>query len=1813
MSTHPTTPFTLGTSTTEEVGEYSGSDISAMEVGSRISEHFSPQHFPLFSKEQAERGGASGRKGRNRTQKRVMSAVKEHRKTSAEARAWTDPLYPPAGIPTTPTTEAGVTQERRQVTTALEGTVAEATRRIRELETQIQALSAQQQATQRAAQSSGQPAFPLRTHLNANDKLLKELARRLEKDLQTYESDDMIGFVQALSGVLVSFQWEQGLSEPMRLGETIRGEVVRKLGPPARTYWNELHRQTANKSWANGFEEDVFNEDEDVVQAGAFVAQQLGVAGMDKETITDTHLWQVVYFVVRSMADAAEIADAVQAAHTKLQTLAPEGANTTPADYARSLTSWYRSFPMGTADGTFPPEAIIVRKAVSVLRAKVDPVAFSRIDGIMGSALTLDALTKGCRAVKSLNTVMGQAKKMPAAPAVHARTWTKGSDSKANKGKTKTLPTPPQASSSSSSTFKGKCFLCREVGHRQMVCPQRDAVAAFIATQNERTSAYSSGRKDRDEDKNENESGREGGGSGPEPHPPIAVPHQYVEVTLSGPEGFLMLNGDQAALVDTGCTYSLLSLSTAEQLGLPIDQPQSEDPSIQDVQSRSVQTSGWCTVPVMFEAPDGEFGWVHEVRCMVIPDVLTNLILGASFMESSKVIPYLHEHRLYFEAEDVSIPMTTGTSVSMAMVEAPYNPVTADEFEIGEDVSATQRTRLLEILNTYPILVRGSVPRRFTPIEEAHVELHEGGRPYWRQTSTRSEHDERLLMAEVTWRRQRGLMRNIDGSHWSTPLFLVPKQGKEVEYDEDGNPLPGSMRLVQDLRKLNAAAVKEPNESMNIRQVIAKAGQHKYWVLMDLAKAFLSIKVAEEDQFKTAATLPNGETVVNVAMPMGYVNSPAIWNRVAAKAMGDMMGNICVWMDDLFYGEEDIDRALDKLETICKRLDSAGLTLSVSKLKFCVKEAQVLGLILSETGVGIKGPTKETMADLPRPKTTKELQSFMGIVNFVASWIPHCSSKTALLTQMLKKGHRLDWTPERIEAFEAIKKAIIESDPLAHVDELYKEGNEIVVATDASTRAVGAVLAARTPDGDIPVMFSARTLAQRELAQGVPDLELLGLVHGLAKFMPFIDGRAIVVLTDSQPLKGMIEGDAPADTRVRQRRLDFTRSFKIKRVGYIRGEDNIGPDALSRLRTHRPPEHWAAFADAEDAAVEKRLRASAAVGLAFSRSGRRRRVLNYKALNSKGMEAASSSSGSSGATGQEAADPNTEPHEAAISTRELGPEANQEVSDADQPGARPGESSLNPATAPTTPGSPDQERNLPEDLESDQARETSATPATAQPTRGALPPAQTAPAQAQPSTQPERQPAQASVSPRTGAVSGAMGAPTQTGTEEPPSGDQQRQPNARRARRPRAGPRQHPPPPSTAGPWTTGELPTEERRNLLLRLEELHGVKHTGRDGLIQRARAIGITEKGLTMAAKEVVAGCDACARFGAYTPAHGASGASVTAGVTAPNEQWSLDHAGYFKLGPNNQKSWILVAVDGLSGYRMTKMVTSLQAGYTADAVKAIMQEENVTHVAHLHADRGGAFVGRGFTDAFPNSTLSKSSAGHAQGNGLAEAGVKSTKTELKTTAFARGMTTASPVSEWKALLTQVTNEYNKTPRYYGPPHEDGTPRIRTTPYALFKGVDPDDEVGVRDDGDTPRADLVAADRIPIAERIPIVVSERKIAADKGYNNGRKPKTLELGQEVFIKFTNSSSAKPALERDRFTGPFIVIGQGPQIGPDNTILTYKVRSPYHEETTANGPGQVKKVNIQEIKPTSTMRWKAIKAMVNTPPPPGARRTRVSN
>jgi hypothetical protein len=132
----------------------------------------------------------------------------------------------------------------------------------------------------------------------------------------------------------------------------------------------------------------------------------------------------------------------------------------------------------------------------------------------------------------------------------------------------------------------------------------------------------------------------------------------------------------------------------------------------------------------------------------------------------------------------------------------------------------------------------------------------------------------------------------------------------------------------------------------------------------------------------------------------------------------------------------------------------------------------------------------QTIQDWPKPKKVKDIQSFLGFANFYRRFISDYSDIVVSLTRLTHKGIAGNFTTEACQSFETLKSAFTSTPVLTQ----WIPDKPIIVETDASDYALGAILSIQTDSGEIhPVAFHSHTFSSPELNYDTQNKELLAI------------------------------------------------------------------------------------------------------------------------------------------------------------------------------------------------------------------------------------------------------------------------------------------------------------------------------------------------------------------------------------------------------------------------------------------------------------------------------------------------------------------------------------------------------------------------------------------------------------------------------------------------------------------------------------------------------------------------------------------------
>ena len=196
----------------------------------------------------------------------------------------------------------------------------------------------------------------------------------------------------------------------------------------------------------------------------------------------------------------------------------------------------------------------------------------------------------------------------------------------------------------------------------------------------------------------------------------------------------------------------------------------------------------------------------------------------------------------------------------------------------------------------------------------------------------------------------------------------------------------------------------------------------------------------------------------------------------------------------------------------------SGLYVRPDKCFFSVDSVNYLGFILSRDGLKMDPSKVQAIMDWPEPGKVKDIQSFLDFANFYRCFIPYYSAIVILLTRLTHKDTKWDFSEKPRKAFKTLKRAFTSALVLTH----WVPDQPIIVETDASDYALGAILSIQTDSGNIhPVAFHSCSFTPAEINYDTHDKELLVIFAAFTVWWHYLKGSAILidVVTDHKNLE----------------------------------------------------------------------------------------------------------------------------------------------------------------------------------------------------------------------------------------------------------------------------------------------------------------------------------------------------------------------------------------------------------------------------------------------------------------------------------------------------------------------------------------------------------------------------------------------------------------------------------------------------------------------------------------------------------------------
>ena len=203
------------------------------------------------------------------------------------------------------------------------------------------------------------------------------------------------------------------------------------------------------------------------------------------------------------------------------------------------------------------------------------------------------------------------------------------------------------------------------------------------------------------------------------------------------------------------------------------------------------------------------------------------------------------------------------------------------------------------------------------------------------------------------------------------------------------------IRICMDPKDLNAAIEREHYPMRTIEEVMARMVGAKVFSTLDAQCGYWQVKLDKESSALCTFNTPFGRYGYK-RLPFGINTDGEIYQRIMTEMFEDMEG-VEVIVDDILVWGENEEQHNQRVERVLKRVRENNIKLNSGKCTVNAQEVTYMGHILTAEGIKPDPKKVEGVRKMQKPTNKTELQIYLGMITYLAKFIPHLSTVTAPL------------------------------------------------------------------------------------------------------------------------------------------------------------------------------------------------------------------------------------------------------------------------------------------------------------------------------------------------------------------------------------------------------------------------------------------------------------------------------------------------------------------------------------------------------------------------------------------------------------------------------------------------------------------------------------------------------------------------------------------------------------------------------------------------------------------------------------------------
>ena len=345
------------------------------------------------------------------------------------------------------------------------------------------------------------------------------------------------------------------------------------------------------------------------------------------------------------------------------------------------------------------------------------------------------------------------------------------------------------------------------------------------------------------------------------------------------------------------------------------------------------------------------------------------------------------------------------------------------------------------------------------------------------------------IETEVNKLIEAGFIREVQYPEWIANIVPVKKKNWQI-------------RVCVDFRDLNSACPKDDFLLPITEVMVDVTTGHEVLSFKDGFSGYNQIRMNPKDEELTAFRTPKGIYCYKV-MPFGLKNAGATYQRAMQKIFDNVLHKyVECYVDDLVV-----------------KTKKYQLKMNPRKCAFGVISGKFLGFIVRHRGIEIDQSKIEAIQKMPETKNLWELRGLQGKLAYIQWFISNLDGRCQPFNRLMKKAVHFEWDEACSNAFERIKRYLLNSPVLG----ASIPGKPLVLYIAAQEKSLGALMAQENEKGkERALYYLSRTLNGVELNYFPIEKMCLALFFAIDKLEHYMQAYTVRLIAKVNLIKYVI-------------------------------------------------------------------------------------------------------------------------------------------------------------------------------------------------------------------------------------------------------------------------------------------------------------------------------------------------------------------------------------------------------------------------------------------------------------------------------------------------------------------------------------------------------------------------------------------------------------------------------------------------------------------------------------------------------------------